>query len=99
MTFSHAINIKPASATGGLSITVGQSFELSEKDPEAAFRDIVDANAHPLGAIISREDGHGIRETLGLARNEVIIVRTRVSNGSASYMLLLSTPFTERPSK
>lgn len=99
MTYSHGIQIKPASASGGISITVGDPFQFSEKDPEPAFRDLVEANSHPRGAILERVDGRGIREALGLGPKEGIIVRTRVSEGKASYMLLLPSPFPERSTK
>lgn len=99
MTYSHAIMLSPASETGGLSIKVGEPFELSKLDPDGAFRELFDVNAHVRGAIIEKVQGQGIRETLGLKRDEGILIRTRVSGGKASYTLLLSSPFAERSTK
>lgn len=99
MTYSHAIKLEPASKTGGLSIKVGEPFQISEKDPEATFRDLLEANAHPKGAILERVEAGGIRETIGLEKKEGVIIRTRVAGGKAGYTLLLATPFSERSSK
>lgn len=101
MIYFHSLKItqEPATSAGSaIRIKVSEPFHTEEGSLEEVFRGLVDANAHPLGAIITKRDAPEIRKVLGLGRDVGMIVEVANSKSSA-LQLLLPTPFAKLPAK
>ncbi|MCW5939886.1 MAG: hypothetical protein KF884_10800 [Fimbriimonadaceae bacterium] len=86
MTHTYGLKITKADSKGGVRYQLGPAFKVSDDDPETYARSMIEANMHPLGAIIERVQGATIRETLGLEGG--VILRFHARGASASYLLL-----------
>jgi hypothetical protein len=52
MTHTYGLKITKADSKGGVRYQLGPAFKVSDDDPETYARSMIEANMHPLGAII-----------------------------------------------
>jgi hypothetical protein len=86
MTYTYGLKITKADSKGGIRYQLGSALKVSDDDPETYARSMIEANMHPLGAIVERVNAPAIRSALGIEGG--VVLRFHARGASASYVLL-----------
>lgn len=97
-TYAHSVKVKPDSVPGGVQFIIGKGTKVSDDQPDAYARAIIQENSHPRGAIIERAEARSFRSALSLGPEHVVLAYWDRDSQKRSYVLLSPSPIGPSPS-